>query len=727
MKLRYQLLLWIGTIFFIAFGLSLYFEVSLTDRHLRIAEKNLRNQILEIYEQNRKRTEEFLKGGLGEGEALIDALLLRIARDKTIFAWTRLGAIFQNNNWIDFAQTTDDKNALLGLLIPLNIPMKQAREERIDDLISWIVVEGHPAYLGIDLPNKTEDRMKLILLPQMLQTMQPTGLASLDRAIAYAKEPHALPLWKESSKGKEGCLQQEIVTSRMVEYLQRFDQAEMVDELTSIFPSPLFGDTPLSRQAPAGIARFTDGMGNALFSAEIFYPEALFQPQTQAAQNQSRPECLGIGKGLKVIAPKGMDRVFIANTFTPGKGELVIGMDIEQMVKALILTLNQSILLVHDGKQIGGFTATGEKLGPFPFVASMLQNKSGLVNWQNTPYFYSHLQPFSDLDLHFFILNPEKTAFAFVNALEEGTHTIINKLSWNMRIIALAALVFVIILLNIFSRRITRPITQLADATEEVVKGKLEGIQLPKVHAGQHDEVGILVDSFGRMITGLQEKEKVKGVLNKVVSQEIAQAILKGEVHLGGEERKVTVLFADIRHFTEMSTQMAPHEVIAMLNSCMTKISHVIDEHGGVIDKYVGDEVMALFGAPIDHGDSALKAIECALEIVATLKAWNVERAQKGYPKIEMGIGIHTGLVLVGNMGAENRLNYTVIGRNVNLAARLCSSAAGMQILITQDTLSEPDVKEHIDVNELPATELKGFAEKIPLFEVIGQKPRMGV
>lgn len=151
----------------------------------------------------------------------------------------------------------------------------------------------------------------------------------------------------------------------------------------------------------------------------------------------------------------------------------------------------------------------------------------------------------------------------------------------------------------------------------------------------------------------------------------------------------------------------------------MTKISHVIDQHGGVIDKYVGDEVMALFGAPIDHGDSALRAIMSALEMVRVLQDWNEERSKEGLFKVEMGIGIHSGVALAGNMGAENRLNYTVIGSSVNLASRLCGIAQGMQILISKETLQEPHVQEKVVVKELPPTQLKGFEGKISIYQVI--------
>jgi len=160
-----------------------------------------------------------------------------------------------------------------------------------------------------------------------------------------------------------------------------------------------------------------------------------------------------------------------------------------------------------------------------------------------------------------------------------------------------------------------------------------------------------------------------------------------------------------------MTEKMDPKEVIQLINTCMTKVSEKIDAHGGVIDKYVGDEVMALFGAPIDKPGSALQAVQSAIDMVDEIKKWNIERKEKGLTEIEMGIGIHTGVVVAGNMGAENRLNYTVLGANVNLASRICSEAKGMQVLISENTLEDESVKGNIEVEKKEEMELKGFTK----------------
>jgi adenylate cyclase len=291
-----------------------------------------------------------------------------------------------------------------------------------------------------------------------------------------------------------------------------------------------------------------------------------------------------------------------------------------------------------------------------------------------------------------------------------------------MRLTALVALMIVLFTLHRISKRITGPISKLASVTHDVAEGKFEGIELPQLPKRKGDEVSTLLSSFDQMIIGLQEKEKVKGILSKVVSPAIAQEITKGAIHLGGEERKVTVLFGDIHNFTRMSARKDPAQVVEMLNACMTKVSQEVDAFGGVIDKYVGDEVMALFGAPIEEENSALNAVLSALKMIEVLKEWNNRRVQDGYPPVEMSFGIHTGNVLVGNMGAENRLNYTVIGGNVNFANRLCSAAQPMEILISKKTLSEPRVQDSLILEECLPLKVKGYDEAFIVYRVKGTK-----
>lgn len=238
-----------------------------------------------------------------------------------------------------------------------------------------------------------------------------------------------------------------------------------------------------------------------------------------------------------------------------------------------------------------------------------------------------------------------------------------------------------------------------------------------------HQELMVKLDQLNTEKTkAIEDYLKVKGILNKVVSEGIAQEALKGNIQLGGEEKNVTIFFADIRGFTEITEKMNPKEVIQLINQCMTKVSEKIDKHEGVIDKYIGDEVMALFGAPIEKKESAIHAIQSALDTIEELKRWNDERKQSSLPEIMMGIGIHTGNVVAGNMGTENRLNYTVLGANVNLASRICSEAKGMQVLISEAMLHAEGLEERFVCEKLQAIKLKGFTVPVNIYEVKGTK-----
>lgn len=529
---------------------------------------------------------------------------------------------------------------------------------------------------------------------------------------------------------------EEVMKERLEDVALRYTQFNVIWVLLAMFDSGIFGSDLFTFPAPIAATVFSTSsqMGIGFDTNKVLFQTTMFDDCAYYKNNAPKDNRSNLGTSLAIIPSPRSSHVFLGNTAEfivkslegERTGFLTLGIDADSILQKLVLAIHQAAVLVHDGRPLSVYGDNGEKIETskslsLPFK-QMLQEKAGIVPWNEENYFYVHIQPFPKVDLHFFLLNPEAKEFALLRDLETGSQQVVSSILLNIHIAGLVALFVAILLVHNISRKITRPIVQLAKATGDVAEGRLDQINLALPPLKHNDEIALLCHSFEEMVKGLKEKEKVKGVLNKVVSREIAQEILKGSVHLGGEEKKVTVLFADIRDFTKMTQRMQPQEVIELLNVCMTKISFAIDKNNGVIDKYVGDEAMALFGAPISRGDDAVSAIRSAVEIVEIIQKWNQERAGRSQPSIDLGIGIHTGRMLAGNMGAENRLNYTVIGSNVNLAARLCSAAKRMEILITKDTLEEPFVKDRFIYEQMPPITFKGFDEPVDVYRVQGMK-----
>jgi len=254
------------------------------------------------------------------------------------------------------------------------------------------------------------------------------------------------------------------------------------------------------------------------------------------------------------------------------------------------------------------------------------------------------------------------------------------------------------------------PIRELAAGTGEVQRGNF-GVKVP---VRSRDEIGTLAASFNDMAAGLALKEKYRGILNLVADRNVAEELISGQVSLGGEQREVSVLFCDIRGFTALTQNMPPTEVVTMLNEHFTPLTQVVYENHGVVDKFVGDLIMAVFGAPKSAGRDAANAARCARRMIEVRQALN---ATSRYA-IQVGIGVASGPALAGCMGSTDRLNYTVLGERVNLASRLCSQAGRMEVVI--DSTTRERLGDEIQVEPLPPLKLKGYSELVPAFKLAG-------
>jgi len=263
---------------------------------------------------------------------------------------------------------------------------------------------------------------------------------------------------------------------------------------------------------------------------------------------------------------------------------------------------------------------------------------------------------------------------------------------------------------------LARPIHRLMEATDAVAHGDFS-VSVPVT---TRDELGVLTGSFNRMAKSLREKEMIKRAFTRYVPREVVEEVLKDPEHpmLTGERRDATVLFCDIRGFTSMSERLTPVQVVSVLNEFYTLMIETVSKHGGTLNKFLGDAVMAVFGAPIAHPDHAARAVKTALDMRTAVAELGRRRRALGEDPFEVGIGVSLGEVVAGSVGTEERMEYTVIGDSVNIASRLQDRAKPGSILLTRPTYEA--VKDLVDAKSLGAMKVKGKEEEVEVYEVRG-------
>jgi adenylate cyclase len=267
-------------------------------------------------------------------------------------------------------------------------------------------------------------------------------------------------------------------------------------------------------------------------------------------------------------------------------------------------------------------------------------------------------------------------------------------------------------LATLLSRRIHR----LVEGTRAIAAGDFRvTLAIPS-----RDEIGALTESFNRMAKSLHEKEMIKRAFSRYVAREVVEEVLKDpeNLTLKGDRCEVTVLFCDLRGFTRLSEQLTPEEVVLLLNQFYTLMIDTTFKHDGTLDKFLGDGVMAIFGAPLPQADHCYQAIRAALAMQAGVAELAGRRRREGKSPVSVGIGISAGEVVAGTVGTEDRMEYTVVGDTVNLAARLEAEARPGQVLISQPTHDR--VRGRVQARSLGRLKLRGKEAPVEVYEVIG-------
>jgi adenylate cyclase len=264
---------------------------------------------------------------------------------------------------------------------------------------------------------------------------------------------------------------------------------------------------------------------------------------------------------------------------------------------------------------------------------------------------------------------------------------------------------------------ITSPLQKLVIGMREVVKGNLNY----RSQLNRHDEIGFLSRSFNDMVSGLQDRERIRDTFGRFVSHDVAEAVLSGTVPLQGERREATILFQDIRGFTSLSERMDPAALLSMLNQFFTEVVAAVEAEGGVVKQFLGDGVMALFGAPQGVPDHASRAVCAALCIVERLHGLNAVLARQGRSPLEIGIGIHTGTVVAGLIGPDNRVEYGVVGDTVNVAARIeaLTKELAATILVSKEVAQQ--LGPGVMLGRTMTLPVKGRQQSVDVVEIIGR------
>jgi len=269
---------------------------------------------------------------------------------------------------------------------------------------------------------------------------------------------------------------------------------------------------------------------------------------------------------------------------------------------------------------------------------------------------------------------------------------------------------------HFFSKKSSTSLAVIGESIKEISEGNIS----KNIELESGDEFAEVADGINRMLKDLQEREKMKTSFARYVSKHVLDTIIRtgASKKLVGERRKITILFTDIRQFTHLSEKLPPENVVSILNEYFENMIDTIFKYQGTLDKFLGDGMMVEFGAPLEDTQQELHAVQAAIEMQQTLETLSARWRSAGKPELRMGVGIHTGYAVVGNIGSEKRMEYTAIGDTVNVASRLEQATKSMEanILISETTYNA--VKDVFECKEVGPLSLHGRTEEIQAFSV---------
>lgn len=293
----------------------------------------------------------------------------------------------------------------------------------------------------------------------------------------------------------------------------------------------------------------------------------------------------------------------------------------------------------------------------------------------------------------------------------------------NQLVLLFSAVILVVLGAGLaLARILVRPLKLLVEACRAMAAGDL-ACEVPVVSS---DETALLTRTFNDSLRGLRERDRAREAFGRYLSPELYEAVQRGELKLGGEKRVLTVLISDIRGFTPLAESMAPELLVTFLNRYFESQVAAIQRHGGVVDKFMGDSILAKFGAPIWYPDHARRAVLAMLDMRAALADFNRQLERYGFPPLRFGIGVHTGPAVVGNIGSTARMEYTIIGDTVNVAQRIEDLTKQLECDLALSGATYAQAQDLVEVWEPIRATLRGRNQESLIYPVRGPRSATG-
>jgi class 3 adenylate cyclase len=525
----------------------------------------------------------------------------------------------------------------------------------------------------------------------------------------------------------------DIFAVRYEEMSRKWDEIRFIWEVSALFLSGMFGEDMLGPNSPDGLVRCVEnepkGVGFVVNEATLNSPFQLFDPTGISGGFET--DVSRLNGGIGIISNPTNSRLYVGNrlqlnyldplTQKNRSGSVMVGIDAAKLLQRIAIGTQDTTYLVVGDKVLAAYSGDGSVEKGVVIESEVLVNMKKYTHGitqdaQGNRFIFFRVQPYQDMDMELFVFRLRQNELTLLEDLGKQIDGLLYVLNLEMYIGLLVLSIALIVLIWYSLKSILRPLSTLADAVEKVGTKDFEETSFNQNYESYTDEIVVLFKNFEKMLVRIKEGEQTKMVLHKFLDPSIAHQLLTDEKSLHGKDVLATVFFLDFRKFTQSTEQMPAEKVVEMLNLYFNQIVEVLKQYGAVIDKFVGDAVLALWGVPQEDPKGPFKAVQAAIEIQKRMQQINQERIKEKQVILEAAIGIHYATVTEGIMGSKDFSEFTVIGSQVNIASRVCDEALANEILITTNVYD--NIIGQIAADPTGEHHFEGVSQRYALYRV---------